>query len=64
MELHANPAGPPVGGDGKYLYPAWPYPWFTRRTRSDVDADTVASVRDDLHEHGPRFTHLISQSLH
>jgi len=24
--------------DGKHLYPAFPYPWFTRLTRSDVDA--------------------------
>ncbi|NYT35378.1 cytochrome c [Allopusillimonas soli] len=36
--------------DGKNLYPACPYPWFTKMTREDVDAlkaflDTVEPVR-------------------
>lgn len=36
--------------DGERLYPAFPYPWFTRMTRGDVDAvkaylDTVKPVR-------------------
>lgn len=36
--------------EGKHLYPAFPYPWFTKVTRSDVDSikaylDTVAPVR-------------------
>lgn len=38
--------------DGQYLYPACPYPWFTRLTRTDVDAlksylDTLAPVRQE-----------------
>lgn len=38
-----------VDRDGKHLYPAFPYPWFTRMTRSDVEAikaflDTVEPV--------------------
>ena len=36
--------------DGKHLYPAFPYPWFTQVTRADVQAiksylDSVAAVR-------------------
>ncbi|MEO8740421.1 MAG: cytochrome c [Casimicrobiaceae bacterium] len=36
--------------EGKHLYPAFPYPWFTKVTRSDVDTikaylDTIAPVR-------------------
>jgi mono/diheme cytochrome c family protein len=36
--------------DGKHLYPAFPYPWFTKVTRADVRAikaflDTVTPVR-------------------
>ena len=27
-----------VSKDGQYLYPAFPYPWFTRVTRDDVKA--------------------------
>lgn len=27
-----------VRRDGQYLYPAFPYPWFTKLTRGDVDA--------------------------
>ena len=35
--------------EGKHLYPAFPYPWFTKVTRADVDAikaflDTVPAV--------------------
>lgn len=38
--------------DGKYLYPAMPYPWYTKMNRSDVDAlkaylDTVKPVRKE-----------------
>jgi len=38
--------------DGKYLYPVMPYPWFTKMSRSDVDAikaylDTVKPVREE-----------------
>ena len=36
--------------EGSYLYPAFPYPWFTKVTRADVDAlkaflDTLTPVR-------------------
>src|SRR5690349_21381708 len=27
-----------VRRDGKYLYPAFPYPWYTKLSRDDVDA--------------------------
>lgn len=27
-----------IAADGTHLYPAFPYPWFTRATREDVDA--------------------------
>ncbi len=27
-----------IGGHGQYLYPAMPFPWYTRVTRADVDA--------------------------
>jgi mono/diheme cytochrome c family protein len=27
-----------IGHDGEYLYPAFPYPWFTKITRDDVSA--------------------------
>lgn len=42
-----------VNRDGKHLYPAFPYPWFTRMTRSDVDAikaflDTVKPVHQRI----------------
>ncbi len=38
--------------EGKHLYPAFPYPFFTKVTRADVDAikaylDTVAPVRQE-----------------
>jgi mono/diheme cytochrome c family protein len=38
-----------ISQDGSHLYPAFPYPWFTKVTRADVDAikaylDTVAPV--------------------
>jgi mono/diheme cytochrome c family protein len=38
-----------ISSDGSHLYPAFPYPWFTKVTRADVDAikaylDTVAPV--------------------
>ncbi|MDQ6780772.1 MAG: cytochrome c [Candidatus Eremiobacteraeota bacterium] len=38
-----------ISRDGSYLYPAFPYPWFTKVTRADVDAikaylETVAPV--------------------
>jgi mono/diheme cytochrome c family protein len=38
-----------IGRDDVHLYPAFPYPWFTKVTRADVDAikaylDTVAPV--------------------
>ncbi len=38
--------------DGQYLYPACPYPWFTRLSRGDVDAlkaylDTLEPVRQE-----------------
>ena len=36
--------------DGKHLYPAFPYPWYTKLTRADVDAlkaflETVPAVK-------------------
>lgn len=39
-----------VRRDGKYLYPAFPYPWFTKLSRADVDAikaylDTIKPVK-------------------
>ena len=39
-----------VDDEGRHLYPAFPYPWFTKATRGDVDAlkaflDTVPPVR-------------------
>jgi mono/diheme cytochrome c family protein len=41
-----------ISRDGNHLYPAFPYPWFTKVTRADVDAikaylDTVAPVVED-----------------
>jgi len=35
-----------IDDEGKHLYPAFPYPWFTKLTRADVDAikDYLASV--------------------
>jgi mono/diheme cytochrome c family protein len=38
-----------ISRDGSHLYPAFPYPWFTKVTRADVDAikaylDTVTPV--------------------
>ena len=38
-----------ISRDGSHLYPAFPYPWFTKVTRADVDAikaylETVAPV--------------------
>jgi mono/diheme cytochrome c family protein len=38
-----------ISNDGSHLYPAFPYPWFTKVTRADVDAikaylNTVAPV--------------------
>src|SRR5665213_854487 len=38
-----------ISSDGSHLYPAFPYPWFTKVTRADVDAikaylDTVKPV--------------------
>jgi mono/diheme cytochrome c family protein len=38
--------------DGKHLYPAFPYPWYTKLTRQDVDAlkaflETVPPVREE-----------------
>ncbi|HYX65222.1 MAG TPA: cytochrome c, partial [Burkholderiales bacterium] len=38
--------------DGKHLYPAFPYPWYTKLTREDVDAlkaflDSVPPVRQE-----------------
>src|SRR5574338_1684279 len=38
--------------DGKHLYPAFPYPWYTKLTRQDVDAlkaflETVPPVRQE-----------------
>lgn len=48
-----------IGRDGKHLYPAFPYPWYTRLTRADVHSiknylDTRAPVHqrnapNDLH---------------
>ncbi|HEX5352865.1 MAG TPA: c-type cytochrome [Rhodanobacteraceae bacterium] len=40
-----------IARGGKHLYPAFPYPWYTRMTRGDVDAiraylDTVKPVRE------------------
>jgi mono/diheme cytochrome c family protein len=39
-----------IGRDGKHLYPAFPYPWFTKVSRDDVGAikaflDTLSPVR-------------------
>ena len=39
-----------IGRDGKHLYPAFPYPWFTKVSRDDVGAikaflDTLTPVR-------------------
>jgi mono/diheme cytochrome c family protein len=41
-----------ISRDGSHLYPAFPYPWFTKVTRADVDAikaylDTVTPVAQD-----------------
>lgn len=42
-----------ISADGSHLYPAFPYPWFTKATRADVDAikaylDTLTPVhRED-----------------
>ncbi len=38
--------------DGKHLYPAFPYPWYTKLSRQDVDAiqaflETVPAVRQE-----------------
>lgn len=41
--------------DGAHLYPAFPYPWYTKLTRTDVDAlkaflDTLPPVRNEAKE--------------
>ena len=41
-----------IRADGKHLYPAFPYPWYTKLTRADVDAlkaflDAVPPVRQE-----------------
>lgn len=41
-----------IGRDGRHLYPAFPYPWFTKVTPSDVQdikafLDTLAPVRQE-----------------
>jgi len=40
-----------IDDEGKHLYPAFPYPWFTRMSRADVDAikDYLASVAPVKH---------------
>jgi mono/diheme cytochrome c family protein len=35
-----------IGRDGKHLYPAFPYPWFTKTSREDVQA--IRSFLDSL----------------
>lgn len=44
-----------IAADGSHLYPAFPYPWFTRATREDVDAiyaylRTVPPVHNEVPE--------------
>lgn len=41
-----------IRADGKHLYPAFPYPWYTKLTRQDVDAikaflDALPPVREE-----------------
>ena len=41
--------------EGKHLYPAFPYPWFTKLTRADTDAikawlDTLPPIRNKVPE--------------
>lgn len=41
-----------VRPDGQHLYPAFPYPWYTKMTREDIDAikkylDTLEPVRQE-----------------
>jgi len=41
-----------ISADGKHLYPAFPYPWYTKLSRDDVDAikaflDALPPVRED-----------------
>jgi len=41
-----------IDDEGKHLYPAFPYPWFTKLSRADVDAikDYLASVPAIKHQ--------------
>lgn len=46
-----------IGADGKHLYPAFPYPWYTKLTRADVDAikaflDALPPVKQQSEESG------------
>ena len=41
-----------IAPGGKHLYPAFPYPWYTKLTRQDVDdirtfLSTIAPVKQD-----------------
>ena len=41
-----------ISADGKHLYPAFPYPWYTKLSRDDVDAikaflDALPPVREE-----------------
>lgn len=42
-----------IGHDGRHLYPAFPYPWYTKMTRDDVAAvkaylDTLEPVKNEV----------------
>src|SRR5207248_3153076 len=44
-----------IAADGTYLYPAFPYPWYTKITREDADAiraflDTLPPTRNKRSE--------------
>ena len=46
-----------IDDEGKHLYPAFPYPWFTKLSRADVDAikDYLADrAAGEASEHGAR----------
>ena len=32
-----------IDDDGKHLYPAFPYPWFTKLSRADVTRSRLSS---------------------
>jgi mono/diheme cytochrome c family protein len=57
-----------IGRDGKHLYPAFPYPWYTKLSREDVDAikaflDTLAPVREENKSSELPFPLSVRQSV-